>query len=170
MILERQYIPKGAIIMRQGDEGTTAYLIQSGAVSVFTEQSGERVELARLETGQIFGDTALIFDGRRTASVLAVEDCNLIIITRQAFQEKLKKSDPTVRALLTMLSNRMMTNNNTMLQNKSTVDDLSQTAQMIYQNYADSLPADKLEDLQDMVLPALQNFFSALDEFQKKHS
>lgn len=117
-ILERRFVPAGTMVIRQGDRGNSAYLIQSGSVRIFTENEGKRIEFARLEMGQIFGEMALIFDDPRTASVEALEDCNLIVITRQTFKQKLDRSDPTIRAIVVMLTQRIVTANNAMIAKK----------------------------------------------------
>ena len=93
--------------MRQGDPGNCAYLIQSGTVSVYTEKDGKKVEHARLGAGEIFGEMALVFDEPRSASVKAVKDTSLIILTREAFKQKLNKTDPTIKAIVGMLIKRV---------------------------------------------------------------
>ncbi|MCB1532513.1 MAG: cyclic nucleotide-binding domain-containing protein [Alphaproteobacteria bacterium] len=107
IILERRFIPEGTLVMRQGDPGNCAYLIQSGTVSVYTEKDGKKVEHARLGAGEIFGEMALVFDEPRSASVKAVKDTSLIILTREAFKQKLNKTDPTIKAIVGMLIKRV---------------------------------------------------------------
>ncbi len=108
IILERRFVSAGAILINEGDEANCAYLIQSGAVSVFTKTGeGQEVELARLGIGEICGEMALFNQKRRTASVRVVEDANLIIISKQVLQEKLEKTDPTIRAVMDMLIKRL---------------------------------------------------------------
>ncbi len=111
IILERRFVPKGTAIIKEDDDAYSAYLIQSGEVSVFTNKDGKEIELARLGAGEICGEMALIADDKRTASVRTVEDCNLIVITRSAFEEKLRNSDPTIRAVVSMLIKRIIASN-----------------------------------------------------------
>lgn len=169
-ILERRFIPKDSVIMRQGEEGYSAYLIQSGSVSVFSESGEQEVELAKLESGQIFGEMALIFDEPRTASVRAAEDCNLIVISREAFKEKLDRSDPTIRAIVLMLTQRIVSGNNVMINKKETLEDLEQTARIVYDNAAALLPQNQQSTLEQSVLPKLTDFIDALKDFEEKFS
>lgn len=112
VILERRFVPKGSVIIKEGDEGYSAYLIQSGEVEVYSKnEDGKEVNFARLGTGEICGEMALISDGIRTASVRTVQDCNLVIITRAAFEEKLKRSDTTIQAVVHMLIRRIISSN-----------------------------------------------------------
>ena len=66
VILERRYVPKGTVIMREG-ECYAAFLIQSGTVSIYSASGGRDVELARLGIGEICGEMALLNDAPRTA-------------------------------------------------------------------------------------------------------
>lgn len=106
-ILERRFFPKGRIILNDGEDADHAYIIQSGLVTVYKDKDGKRIELARLSVGDIFGETALLFDEPRTATVKALEDCNLIVITRQVMEDKLKDSDATIRAIVKMMKERI---------------------------------------------------------------
>lgn len=170
VILERRYIPKGQNVIREGDYGQEAFLIQSGEVSVYITKGEEQVELARLDAGQIVGEMAFIFDGPRTASVKATQDTNLIVISRQQFQEKLRESDPTVRAIVQMLSKRIVDSNNTLLNKKSDLNDLKETAQTIYQNILVKLSLNQQRNFQNTVLPHLQSLMDSLDTFQERYS
>lgn len=112
MILERRYVPKGKIIIKEGDVGYSAFLIQSGSVRVYSELGDKVTELAELGVGEICGEMALIDEDARSASVQALEDCNLIMITRSAFDEKLRNSDATIQAIVKMLIKRIKMANN----------------------------------------------------------
>lgn len=110
-ILERRFYPEGHVIINEGDTADHAYIIQSGMVEIYKDKKGKPVKLARLEPGDIFGETALLFDEPRMASAKALNDCNLIIITRQVMDEKLKDSDATIRAIVKMMKQRISESN-----------------------------------------------------------
>lgn len=167
-ILERRFVPAGTMIIRQGDRGNSAYLIQSGSVRIFVEQEGKKIEFARLEIGQIFGEMALIFDDPRAASVEALEDCNLIVITRQTFKQKLDRSDPTIRAIVVMLTQRIVTANNAMISKKGDLNDLMDTSKVIYDNVYAALPPAQKRTFENTVLPKLDEFMTAIASFQER--
>lgn len=166
VILERRFVPKGTLVVKEGEEGNCAYLVQSGQVTVFAENAGARINLATIEVGEIFGELSLIFDEPRSASVIADEDCNLIVITRQTLEQKLQNSDPTVRAIVRLLTKRILTVNNTLVNKQSDIDDLINTSRIIYQNVLTSMPRSKQRDFQNAVLPKLDEFLDAVREFQ----
>lgn len=170
VILERRFVPRAALIMHEGEPGNCAYLVQSGTVRIITknQEDGREVELARLGAGQIFGEMALVFDAPRTASVQAVEDCNLIIITRESFRHKLLKSDPTVKAIIEMLTRRIIDSNNTIINKKSDIDDMILTANTIYQNVLQALPKPQQRTFQNAVVPRLKEFLDAVRSFRDR--
>jgi CRP/FNR family cyclic AMP-dependent transcriptional regulator len=169
VILERRFVPKDAVVIHEGEYGAQAYLIQSGGVRVFTSHDGREVDLAHLGVGQIFGEMAMVFDGPRTASVQATDDCNLIVISRQQFMNKLAETDATVRAIVYMLTQRIVDSNNSLINKKSDYEDLKETARTIYQNIAFGLDAQAKMSFQNKVLPHLEALLSALDEFHVEH-
>ena len=171
VILERRFVPEGSVIMKQGEQGSSAFLIQSGSVKVYTQaQDGRRVDLAEMGVGQIFGEMALVFDEPRTATVEALEDCNLIVITRQTLEDKLRKSDPTVRAIVPMLMKRIMVANNALLKKAGSTDELVETVNAVYQNIHATLPPAQKKSLENTVLPKLEDFLKAMIEFSARYS
>jgi len=110
IILERRFVPKGTVIIEEGEAAFCAYLIQSGSVLVYRKKEDNKItELATLHAGEICGEMAIIYDETtlRSASVKTLQDCNLILITRAALKDKLENSDPTVKAVAEMLVKRV---------------------------------------------------------------
>lgn len=170
IILERRFVPKGGLVIEEGDLGTCAFLIQSGLVSIYTVQDGEKIILDHAGVGQIVGEMALIFDVPRSATVEAVEDCNLIVITRHTLKQKLEKSDPTVRALVPMLMKRVINTNNALLNKTESIDDLVKTVNHIYQNIHTALPEQDRDAFKSEVLPRLDSFIGAITSFQERNA
>jgi CRP-like cAMP-binding protein len=74
----------GVAVTRQGERGTALYLVASGEVRVVRqEERGER-EIAHLFEGSLFGEMALIGDQPRSASVLVVDEADIIEVSREA--------------------------------------------------------------------------------------
>jgi len=169
VILERCFVPEGKLIVKEGEDGNCAYLIQSGTVSVFTHNDGSRINLAKFGVGEIFGELSLIFDEPRSASVVADEDCNLIVLTRNTMEQKLNSSDPTVRAIVEMLTKRILSVNNTLVNKQSNVEDLIDTSRIIYQNILTSMPRSKQREFQNAVLPKLDGFLDSIRVFQANY-
>jgi CRP-like cAMP-binding protein len=74
--------PKGAKIIQAGEEGHCLYLLLSGTAVVQAPPPDGKVELATLKVGDFFGEISLVDEGPRSADVVALEDCELLRVTR----------------------------------------------------------------------------------------
>lgn len=169
-VFERRFVSAGAVIVHQNDYGNEAFLIQSGSVKVYTEDSRNvRVDLGVLNAGEIFGEMALTVGGLRTATVEAVEDSTLIVLTSETLNLKLKKSDPTVRAIVRMLIRRLQLGNNALLGRAGTIEEMLDTVRNIYANIYASLPPAKRQSMENIVRPRLEDLLSAITDFRERH-
>lgn len=79
---------KGTIILSEGDEGNSLYVIESGSVKVFLrDPQGKEVVLSNQGPGEYFGDLAIFDDAPRSASVVAVESCRLRVLSKAAVRQ-----------------------------------------------------------------------------------
>lgn len=73
----------GEVVITEGDEGDSLFIIKSGAVEVFkSEGTGEEISLGLLPEGSYFGEFSLFDDHPRSASVKAVGDTDFFSISR----------------------------------------------------------------------------------------
>jgi NADH dehydrogenase len=85
MNVVRAFFDAGQDIVREGDVGTSLFLIQEGTVEVVKRApDGSEVRLATLGPGQQFGEVAVFQRVRRTATVRAVSRVRLVQIRREA--------------------------------------------------------------------------------------
>jgi len=101
--LRRVDYPAGSSVFNQGDPGDVCYLVRSGVVEVIRQEaSGPRV-VARLEAGEIVGESALLTSTPRDASLVVVEDAQLLGLHRDdlidAFDEDRRVADHIVHLL-----------------------------------------------------------------------
>ncbi|XP_060520136.1 cGMP-dependent protein kinase, isozyme 1 isoform X2 [Cylas formicarius] len=73
-VLEVEFYPAGAYIIRQGASGDTFFIISSGSVKVTQRLPGhlEEEEIRILQRGDYFGEQALLKEDCRTASIIAL--------------------------------------------------------------------------------------------------
>ena len=90
----------GQTLFREGDQATTAFLIESGSLRVSALRDGVPVVLGDLHAGTMVGEMAVLDDSPRTATATALEACVLTPVDRDQFGERLATADPVVRALL----------------------------------------------------------------------
>jgi len=78
----------------EGDPADRFYVIAQGEVAITRRgPEGEAMKLATLGRGQFFGEVGILADTRRTATVRAVGDVELLGLSWQEFQETLERSD-----------------------------------------------------------------------------
>lgn len=73
---------KHAIIVSEGDETDSLYILLSGRAKVFvSDENGREVQLNQIAAGEYFGEVTLD-GGPRSASVMALEDCRCAVVRR----------------------------------------------------------------------------------------
>ncbi len=103
-LLKRVPYEKDKVIFREGHDGTDAFVLESGRVGVFKTTGGKAVRLAVLEKGAMFGEMAAITGERRSATMIALEPCVVVRISKITIQQKIAACDPFVKALINNLS------------------------------------------------------------------
>lgn len=167
-LYQRRTYNEGDYIIREGTEGELAFLIQSGSVEIIKGVDAKELKIADLHVGQIFGEMALIFNEPRSASVRAVTDCNLIVIDRKTFNNKLKRSDPTVRAIVKMLSKRVLETNETFIRNQKDMTSLLETSKILFDNVSSDLPRIKKRVFEQGVRPKFEAFIKAIEKLEER--
>lgn len=84
----RTYSP-GELIVREGDRGDEAYIIRAGECQVFKTIKGKRVERRTMGHPWSFGETAIFTDKPRSASVEAVDEVTVAVVTSDDFEKNL---------------------------------------------------------------------------------
>jgi ATP-binding cassette, subfamily B, bacterial len=82
--LEREEVPPGQRVVREGDPGERFYIVLSGLFTVSQEDLGPR---RVLQPGDYFGEVALAMRVPRTASVRALTPAVVASCDREAFDE-----------------------------------------------------------------------------------
>lgn len=79
----------GEEILRQGDTGHELFILQSGEVAVRLARGEGRsiAEVARLGPGKFFGEMSLMTGEPRSATIQAIQDCELAVVDKASFQE-----------------------------------------------------------------------------------
>ncbi len=82
---ERLTFTAGEILCRQGDEGDSAYVIIAGEADVLVDTDAGEVAVATLGTNDFLGETAILCDVPRTATVRARTDLETLMVSKDLF-------------------------------------------------------------------------------------
>ena len=92
-VVTRRSVPRGAVVIVEGDPTDSLYIVISGRMRVLmSDADGKEVILAILGPGEFFGEMGLIDDNPRSATVVAVEPCELIVINKRDFKKCLEEN------------------------------------------------------------------------------
>lgn len=105
MHAEHGAFPKDREIFRQGAPGDALYVVAEGTVGVVDEGPPRR-GITKLKEGDFFGEIALLSECPRSATVVALEDVELIRIDRQVMKELIGRDPEVLRVLLRFFRDR----------------------------------------------------------------
>jgi carbon-monoxide dehydrogenase iron sulfur subunit len=107
ILLEKTY-PADEVIFRENDPPDAVYAILKGTVRVYRRtEYGKDITLAYLSHGDFFGELGLIESVPRSATVVTSDECKLLVIRKDDFQELLKENAAISFNMLKVLSHRM---------------------------------------------------------------
>ena len=102
------HLRAGETLFAAGDPGDGCYRLERGLLKVIiTSPRGEERILAILGRGEIAGELSLIDRQPRSASVIAVKDCELSFISRAHFEECMQQHPEISRYLVHVLAARL---------------------------------------------------------------
>ena len=102
-------VTQGETIFHKGTVGSQMYVVLGGKVGVF---DGNK-QLAELRTGDMFGEMALVNREPRSATVIAMEESKLFVLSEHTFQQLLTKrvAIQILMNIITTLSTRLKNSN-----------------------------------------------------------
>lgn len=102
----------GETIIAEGAAADAFYIIASGSVDVFKRMDEGEVQVGRLERGQFFGETGLLQNIPRTATVRAASDTpvTVMMLTREAFLDLVEALDLDSDEIGRLMRKRISTN------------------------------------------------------------
>jgi CRP-like cAMP-binding protein len=95
-------------VIHQGDEGESMFILVSGEANVVVEKNNSPVHVASLRDGDCFGEMSLLTGERRSATVLAHTDCEVVEITKPVLAHSLKEHPELLNKLSALLAKRQM--------------------------------------------------------------
>jgi len=109
----------GEVIVQQGDPADAVYIITEGETEVWLHDAeGNEIKLAIMGPNSLFGETAVICKGRRTATVKAKDRVTTFKISANLFLDLVRQSPEIGMQVMTVLAQRVERTSNALLQHQ----------------------------------------------------
>ena len=111
-VFEVATVPQGTVVIEEGTGGAEAYIVARGELEVSrtVESSGDKLLLARLTGGALFGEMALLSRAPRAASVVACRPSILLVGRKDALDAVAEREPEVAVELATHCRRRMVQN------------------------------------------------------------
>lgn len=101
-------LSKDDVLMRKGEPGDSLFLIHSGWVKIVTVDSkGDELIINKCGPGETIGEMALLDRGPRSATVIALEDAEVLELKQDVFEEILDQRPDVSLSIIRSYSNRL---------------------------------------------------------------
>lgn len=99
---------KGSIVLTQDEDSFDLYVILSGRAAVsLMHENGREVVLDTLRDGDFFGELSLLDNRRRSATVSALTDLELLFLSRESFLKIIETTPVIAIDLLSVMATRL---------------------------------------------------------------
>jgi CRP/FNR family transcriptional regulator/CRP/FNR family cyclic AMP-dependent transcriptional regulator len=107
-LASRRRYPKDTVVFFENEEGDSLFMILEGRIKVtILGDDGREIILTMLGEGDLFGEMALLDNEPRSATAIAVEESELLLLQRNDFQSVIHEHPGISAALIKVLSNRL---------------------------------------------------------------
>jgi CRP/FNR family transcriptional regulator, cyclic AMP receptor protein len=107
-VASRKRVERGASVVRAGEVTDSLYILLSGRAKVTnTDEEGREIILAWLGPSEFFGEMGLLDGSPRSANVVAAEACELMFLSKDAFQRCLQDNFQVAQRLMKILVQRL---------------------------------------------------------------
>jgi len=97
----------GEDIVRQGEVGDCMYVIQQGDAEVLKEVDGMQTRVDTMQTGDIFGEIAIVEHTTRSSTVRAITEVHVMTIDRKTFLRRVQEDPSLALNVLKVMAHRV---------------------------------------------------------------
>ncbi|MDD5305805.1 MAG: cyclic nucleotide-binding domain-containing protein [Deltaproteobacteria bacterium] len=106
--VETRVLESGSVVFEEGDRGDRLYFVDSGKVDILRRGAGEeRVHIATLHAGDVFGEIALLSNDPRTATAIAATRVSLSVLGKEDLNRLLGSSAKLRAAVQGLVGERL---------------------------------------------------------------
>lgn len=104
---EYRYYSEGDVIIEENTAGDEVFTLLSGSAKVMVNTT----EVGVVEQNEIFGAIAALTNTKRTASIVAISDCETIVVKSDSFRSLLMARPDTVQKLIHDMARTIVSSN-----------------------------------------------------------
>jgi CRP/FNR family transcriptional regulator, cyclic AMP receptor protein len=104
---ERIVFAAGQEVCHQGDKADTMYVILEGEAEVLIDRKGGQIAVAELRKNSFFGETAILCDVLRTATIKAREPLSTLRVSKDMFYHLVTDCPEMAVEVMRVLANRL---------------------------------------------------------------
>ena len=119
LIGRKIHLTCGEILFRIGDQSDGMYLLRDGELTIFVKENDREISLAKVVKGGLVGEMALFDNKPRSASVRALIDSELTLISKDDFSRMIRQVPKWLTVLMSTLSLRLRSTNERLLRLES---------------------------------------------------
>ena len=82
---DKVFLSENEVLFKKGDKTNALYIVMEGELNVLDEQPGQRILIAGLHEGDIFGEMSFLDERPRSATVKAETDAVVLCFTKEDF-------------------------------------------------------------------------------------
>ena len=104
-VVDELMVPIGHTLFQAGDPGDSLFIVREGAIELFIKDTaGQRIVLTVAESGDMFGELAMLDSGPRTATALALTDSEVLVLDRDDLVMLFRRKPEAALHMLASLS------------------------------------------------------------------
>jgi len=138
-------VPAGRIIYEEGGPGDAVYIVTEGKVEVLRDVGKDRVRLAVLGKGAIFGESGVLRNKARSTTVRAIEPVSVMVIAKDVFLSVFARENPLGLTVLRALCDRLAQ---------------AQSKLLTHQLFSEAAPYDRVKSIR--LLPESQEMLAQI--------
>ena len=104
---ERHNLVAGDVLFNSGDTSNGAYIVLSGQLEVSIDKDGSKKVIGSVDVGDLVGEVGILSNVPRTATVSAVDNASVLLLTREIFTDLIKTNSSVNEKVIGLLSERL---------------------------------------------------------------
>lgn len=104
---KQKQLKENEVLLREGEKSDSMYWVQKGQLIVSKRRQNEEVILGHIFEGELVGEISFLDQEARSATVKALNDCDLIEIPRETIEGIFKSQPKWLEILVMTLAERL---------------------------------------------------------------